>query len=250
MMLFAGLLGARKKRPLWRIGRAKVWMRGHLWLGALSLPMILFHAGFAARGPLTFVMTILLVVVVLSGIVGAMMQHYLPARIMAEVPLETIYEQLPVVREQLREEAGAIVGRLCARPEFALATASTYETGRVGVLEAGDEETVDLTEQERANLWHVFTTGIVPFLREPESKESPLANAIKARLYFEALRRQCPASVHEALNDLESICDEERQLTRQRRMYLILHSWLLVHVPLAVTLLVLGAIHAVVAIRY
>ena len=120
----------------------------------------------------------------------------------------------------------------------------------MGVLEAGDEETVDLTEQERANLWHVFTTGIVPFLREPESKESPLANAIKARLYFEALRRQCPASVHEALNDLESICDEERQLTRQRRMYLILHSWLLVHVPLAVTLLVLGAIHAVVAIRY
>src|SRR5580700_5035696 len=46
MMLFAGLLGARKKVPLWRVGRAKVWMRGHLWLGALSLPVILFHAGF------------------------------------------------------------------------------------------------------------------------------------------------------------------------------------------------------------
>ncbi len=46
MMLFAGLLGARKKVPLWRIGRAKVWMRGHLWLGVLSLPMILYHVGF------------------------------------------------------------------------------------------------------------------------------------------------------------------------------------------------------------
>src|SRR4051812_4253236 len=69
-MLFAGLLGAREKVPVWRIGRAKTWMKGHLWLGLLSLPMILFHGGFAARGPLTAVLMTLLVVVVLSGLVG------------------------------------------------------------------------------------------------------------------------------------------------------------------------------------
>src|SRR4051794_24695778 len=46
MMLFAGLLGARKKVPVWRIGKAQTWMRGHLWFGLLSLPFILFHAGF------------------------------------------------------------------------------------------------------------------------------------------------------------------------------------------------------------
>ena len=69
MMLFAGLLGARKKVPVWRIGRAQTWMRGHLWLGFLSFPMILFHAGFAARGPLTAVLMALMFIVVLSGIV-------------------------------------------------------------------------------------------------------------------------------------------------------------------------------------
>src|SRR3989442_4996622 len=53
MMLYAGLMGARKKRPLWRVGRAQTWMRGHLWMGALSLPIILLHAAFTARGPLT-----------------------------------------------------------------------------------------------------------------------------------------------------------------------------------------------------
>src|SRR6185437_280307 len=53
LMLYAGLLGARKKFPVWRIGRAQTWMRGHLWLGLLSFPLILFHAGFAWRGPLT-----------------------------------------------------------------------------------------------------------------------------------------------------------------------------------------------------
>jgi hypothetical protein len=30
----------------------------------------------------------------------------------------------------------------------------------------------------------------------------------------------------------------------------VLHGWLLVHVPVSITLLVLGGIHALVAIRY
>src|SRR5258708_26907310 len=45
LMLYAGLLGARKKVPTMRIGRAQTWMRGHLWLGTLSLVLILFHGG-------------------------------------------------------------------------------------------------------------------------------------------------------------------------------------------------------------
>ena len=49
-MLFAGLLAARKKVPVWRLGRAQAWLRGHLWLGLLSLPMIFFHAGFRFGG--------------------------------------------------------------------------------------------------------------------------------------------------------------------------------------------------------
>jgi hypothetical protein len=251
MMLFAGLMGARKKVPLWRIGRAKVWMRGHLWLGALSLPLTLFHAGFVARGPLTLVMTVLLVVVVLSGVTGAMLQHYLPGRIMADVPLETIYEQIPTVRKQLLAEASAIVESLCVEPELAALAASSLETGRVAVMDAAEEApSVDLTDQQRANLRTVYTNGILPFLLDPGSNASPLANFTKAGLYFEALRRQCPPSTHEAVGDLESVCAEERQLTRQRRMYLILHAWLLVHVPLSVTLLVLGGIHGLISIRY
>ena len=71
LMLYAGLLGARKKVPVWRIGRAQTWMRGHLWLGLLSFPLILFHGGFAWRGPLTGVLMLLLTLVILSGILGA-----------------------------------------------------------------------------------------------------------------------------------------------------------------------------------
>jgi hypothetical protein len=252
MMLYAGLMGARKKVPLWRIGRAAVWMRGHLWLGALSLPMILFHSAFYARGSLTFVLMVLLVIVFLSGVTGALLQHFLPRRILSDVPLETIYEQIPTVREQLREEASSIVDGLCRKPGPGAVTASPLQTGQaVSVAESEEEEEpIDLTESERINLRQAYNSGILPFLRDPESPESALGNAKHAAVFFEALRKQSPTSIHEFLSDLESICDEERQLTRQRRFYLLLHGWLLVHVPLSITLLALGGIHALVAIRY
>ena len=105
LMLFAGLLGARKRVPTWRIGRAQTWMRGHLWLGLLSLLLILYHAGFAFRGPLTLVMMLLFFIVIGSGILGAAIQHYVPSFMTARVPLETIYEEIPHVRAQLCDEA-------------------------------------------------------------------------------------------------------------------------------------------------
>src|SRR5579864_7577863 len=78
MMIYAGLLGARKRVPTWRIGRAQTWMRGHIWLGLLSLLLILFHSGFAFRGPLTLVMMLLFFIVIGSGVLGTAIQHYVP----------------------------------------------------------------------------------------------------------------------------------------------------------------------------
>src|SRR5437764_14569541 len=101
-MIFAALLGARKRVPTWRLGRAQTWMRGHLWLGLLALPMILFHGGFAWRGPLTFVLMILFFIVIASGILGAILQHYLPSLMTQQVPAETIHEDIPNVCKQLR----------------------------------------------------------------------------------------------------------------------------------------------------
>src|ERR1700682_3626939 len=112
-MLFAGLLGARKKVPIWRIGRAQTWMRGHIWLGLLSLLLILFHGGFAFRGALTLVLMLLFFIVIGSGVLGAMVQHYVPSLMIARVPMETIYEEIPHVRAQLRDEADQLAASIC-----------------------------------------------------------------------------------------------------------------------------------------
>src|ERR1700688_200168 len=104
-MLFAALLGARKRVPTWRIGRAQAWMRGHLWLGLLSLPVILFHGGFHFGGTLTSILLWLLIMTVVSGVFGAGLQHYVPRVMTADVKLETIYDEIGNVQKLLREEA-------------------------------------------------------------------------------------------------------------------------------------------------
>src|SRR5579862_9461110 len=107
-MIFAALLGARKKVPVWHVGRAQTWMRGHLWLGLLSLPMVVFHSGFRYGHGLTAVLMTLLIIVVASGVFGALLQHYMPRVMTREVTMETIYEEIGHVRAQLREEAEEI----------------------------------------------------------------------------------------------------------------------------------------------
>lgn len=211
MMLFAGLLGARKKVPVWRIGRASTWMRGHLWLGLLSLPMILFHGGFAFRGPLTGVLMVLLFIVILSGIAGAAIQHYVPGVLTSQVPLETIYEEIPHIRQQLRQEADELV-------ETAVQVEEEHE--------------------DKVRFRELYATRVRPYL------DAPAVGLV------EPLRALAPTAFRSVLDDLESICEEQRQLTRQRRLYHFLHAWLLVHVPLSIALLVLGGVHAVMALRY
>src|SRR5580704_15780130 len=112
-MIFAALLGARKRVPTWRLGRAKAWMRGHLWLGLLSLPIILFHGGFHFGGALTRVLMWLLIVTVVSGVYGAVLQNYLPRAMTKDVPLETIYGEIENVRLLLRQEADRAMEALC-----------------------------------------------------------------------------------------------------------------------------------------
>src|SRR5690349_7859262 len=78
LMLYAGALSLRRKVPTWRVGRGQTWMRGHLWLGLLMIPMILFHSGFRLGGGLTTLLLALTAVVVLSGILGVALQQVLP----------------------------------------------------------------------------------------------------------------------------------------------------------------------------
>jgi len=272
-MIFAALLGARKRAPTWRLGRAQAWMRGHLWLGLLSLPILLFHGGFHFGGTLTRVLMWLLIITVASGVFGAALQNYVPCMMTAGVPLETIYAEIGNVQKALREEADRAVESICGamglgreegegqraggftalRPIAATAvplrTSAAVSAGASSAV-AQVTETVLLGETESAPLKKFYLQEMRVFLERPEARGQRLGDADKAKLAFAGLKTLLPATAHAVLADLEGICDEARQLVRQERLHRWLHGWLLVHIPLSLTLMALGLIHAVVALKY
>jgi hypothetical protein len=240
-MIFAAALGARKRVPVYRIGRAQTWMRGHLWLGLVSLPVILFHSGFRFGHGLTAWLMALLVIVVVSGVFGAALQHYMPRVMTREVPMETIYEEIGHVRAQLLEEAEDLVTQATDSKKQE-ATSAEANSAEAGVAVAVTEEAAPLRifyEQE-----------LKPYLAKPGPSDSRLRDAAKARIAFAQLRTLLPPSLHTTVEDLEGICEEERQLTLQSQLHLWLHGWLLLHIPLSIVLILLGAVHAVMALRF
>ena len=272
-MIFAALLGARKRVSTWRLGRAQAWMRGHLWLGLLALPIILFHGGFHFGGTLTRVLMWLLILTVASGIFGAALQHYLPRVMTAEVPLETIYDEIDHVRLLLREEADRTVEAVCGN--LGLAKSPTEEHQRAGgftalrplaavvplrtsaavsagvsAAVAAEPENIRLSQDESAPLRIFYLNEMRLFLEHPRKHGHRLTQSNTARGTFAGLRTLLPDRAHGALADLEDICEEALQLARQEKLHRWLHGWLLVHLPLSLALILLGAVHAVMALRY
>jgi hypothetical protein len=262
-MAFVTLLALRKKFPIWRIGRTTTWMRGHLWLGALSLPLVLLHAGFLFGQGLSSWMMWLFVVVYASGVFGAWLQHTMPRRLLRDVPMETIYDQIGHVREQLLDEADTVVADACGKLEVAIAVPAVL-TGSAGppaaspaaapakagaaalatVMRAGTAGADDT-----APLRDFYVKEMRPFVQAPSRKHA-LADSVTAAGMFEKVRALAPASAAPAIADLESICEEERQLMRQERIHGLLHAWLIVHVPLSFALMVFAVVHIVMALRF
>jgi hypothetical protein len=273
-MIFAALLGARKRVPTWRIGRAQAWMRGHLWLGFLALPLIFFHGGFHFGGTLTRVLMWLLIITVFSGVFGATLQHYIPRVMTSDVPLETIYDEISHVRALLREEADRAVESLCgsvgldkasgkeglraggftalrtmAASAVPLRTSAAVSAGASAAVAAAPE-IILLTEEESAPLRRFYLEEMRPFLENPNQRGQRLGDAQKATTAFAGLHTLLPTTAKATLDDLADICDEARQLRRQARLHHWLHGWLLLHIPLSLALILLGAIHAVMALRF
>ena len=95
MMVFAGLLSARRQVPTWRIGSAQFWLKGHIWIGLLSVAFILFHAGFRWGGPVEIGLWLTTAVIILSGVIGLALQQVLPRLLTTRVPNETFIDQVP-----------------------------------------------------------------------------------------------------------------------------------------------------------
>jgi hypothetical protein len=239
-MIYAGLLSALRRVPSWWwIGSRKVWLRGHVWLGLLSFVFLLCHSNFRWGGVLEKVLWLTVGAVLLTGLVGLLLQQVLPRLMTTRVPCEAPYEQIPHLCQVMRRKADALMDSVCGpyNPH-----ANDIETTRAAVR---------LAEDGRAQLRAFYEQDVRPFLAAQVPRQSPLLNPLQAEGRFDKLQNlPGMGPVREQVGKLATLCEERRLLGEQERIHFWLHGWLILHVPLSVLVLVLGLAHVVTALYY
>ncbi len=240
LMVYAGMLSALRKVPRWTwLGARKTWLRGHIWLGLLSCVFLLCHSGFHLGGPLEFSLWIIYLLVLVTGIYGLFMQWLMPRMITVRVPCEAPYEQIPHICLVMRQKADDLVDAICgphdpgaAQPENTMGAVQFATSGKLQLRE-------------------FYERDVRPFLDPRVPREAPLLNPLIAESRFSKVRALPDlVDARDSIGELARLCEERRSLAIQTRLYFWLHSWLLVHIPLSVALLVLGVAHVVTALFY
>lgn len=255
-MVLAGLLAARKKVRTWRVGSAQAWMKMHIWLSLLAVPLILFHAGFHLGGPLSTWLMVLFGIVTLSGLFGLALQQFLPAAMTTRVPLETLQGQMDHVNEGLAvnayEAVAVVAGAMpeAAEEQKALADEAALQASRPGNWKrVSREDPAESPPPESEPVKRLYLDQVRPYLRRglPTASRgavsSTMPDVVGALL-------DAPEEWRPRIEKLGALCEESRQLEIQMRLHRWLHGWLFVHAPISFALFVLTAFHIYFALSY
>ena len=225
IFVFAALLGVRKKLPVLPVGNVRSWLRGHIWLTLLTIPLILLHSGFRLGGPMTTTLMVLYAIVMMSGIYGLILQNKLPTMMKESLPAEIVFEQIPKVRAQL-----------CAAAEKLQRSLKQQATS--GPIVVATE-----TSQEEM-LAGFIGQRLIPYLRAQRGKKHRLGDAREADEIFRLLKLRVDEVYRPRVDEMRRWCEERRLTDTQVRMQYWLHGWLFVHVPLSFLLLLMTVWHA------
>jgi hypothetical protein len=248
------------------VGTARHWMAAHIWLGLFAVPLVAMHAGFAFGGTLSWLLAWLFIVVIVSGVVGLVLQNVLPRMMTDAVPEETIYSQIDELGRQFAADAvrlaelyggPARTGRWADLErhdpkELAAAEGSVVAGAprRVGTMvPRARQPRVELPPSAHSpELHRALEEGLVEYLRTGQSTR--LATAQQIDWYFEDLERRVRPEARPAVEQIRLLCQRRRQLNVQRKFHFWLHSWLSIHLPLSVALIWLLVAHVIGALAY
>jgi hypothetical protein len=233
-MVYAGLFAGKKAAPKLPVGSAQTWLRGHIWIGFLSVPLILFHSGFRVGGLLEQWLLATFAIVILSGIYGLALQQVLPRLLTSVAPAQAIAAQVDVASAKLRQSIEIRLQKLCG---------ATF-------LEPLSPEKNEIKFSPERELARFYWEQLAGFLDSQASPQHPLANPTVATTRLSRLKDIMPEQFRSVVEELRSACDERRQLFSQSRIHGWLHGWLCFHVPFSLTLLVLGILHVVMSLYY
>lgn len=264
--LFEMLLWPRKLLRRMRLGRTKSWMKAHLWLGLLSLPLLLFHGGFnldPSRSPLAVILLWSVLLLVLSGIFGGILQTYIPKRMLEELPAETIAAQIPQVLRSYASEAGLLVSRTAGAEyepsgsdtrEGSIGFVTTEVLRKVGHVQGKVVQTLPEARPIAGTdrLIHFHQSIVQPFLQASrrDASRMELASSRRAAVLFQGVKADIPPEAHSVVDRLADLCEQRRQFDRQVGMDRWLHGWLIFHFALSMAMLMMLFAHVYIALKY
>ena len=240
-------------------------MSAHIWLGLLTVPLAIVHAGIPWGGSLASATMILLFLVVGSGIFGVLMQQWIPKKMTEAAPNETVYSQTKNVNDQFIVEADAFVSATCGTTVGSTDWTQLYPVDKAG--KDGVEFYVGASRTMANSLGTSLVTELpaapIPGAQMIQAayestirdylvsgKSAKLSDESGQALFFKELSEKVTPEAYDAVQKLKDWCLQRRQFVRQRYLHHWLHLWLAIHLPLSIALFVLVIWHAIAATMY
>lgn len=218
--------GIRKRAYRSRLGRMETWLQSHVYLGLFSIVVVVLHTGFRFQDRLALAAFAVLVLVVLTGLAGAILYTTIP-RLLTEVESDLG----PAAASERLNQIAASMARLSAGK-----SAAFQRIGRSLLAES---------KPGRLAGWRIVLAGKRRRAAAGGTAEGPGWQALLGRVERteqEDLRRLLVLSrQHKELH---------MRLIYQQRYRNLLDAWLWFHLPLSLALLVLVVAHAAAALYY
>jgi len=219
--------GVRKRQYHSRWGTMETWLQSHVYLGLLSVVVVLYHAGFRFQDKVAVAALVVLALVVLTGLFGAILYTTVP-RILTDV-------QGDASPEEISDEIQRFTRSMARLTE-----------GKSPTFRRIHERLVKELEPRPLSGWRVL-------FRSARLRTRGSGGGTGGDDWTELLRQVGS----EEQDDLRELLVRSRQakeqlqrLVAQQKYKNLLDVWLYTHIPLSLALVVLVAAHLVAVFYY
>ncbi len=217
------LLGVRRRLPFWRLGSVSMWTQIHIYSGLFAGGVYLLHVpAIIAGGRLEFALSLLFVIVTLSGMYGVYASRTLPKRLTA-IEGQHRFDLVDWHRGQISKAARSLLD--------------------------------DVKEQTAVRvLGGYYGKNLQPFFASRPSLAFVMAptNLRRKRLLtgLQQLDRYLESEGRETSGALAALVRRRDELDYQYALQLRLRMWVVVHSVLSLLLIAFAITHAVTAFRF
>jgi predicted membrane channel-forming protein YqfA (hemolysin III family) len=214
LILLLAFFGIRKRWYRSTFGTLEQWLQSHIYLGLLVLVVLIFHTGMRFNDKIAVATLILVIIVVASGVLGAILYVTVP-RLLTEVESNLTVEDMS---DQLNQLARAM---------------ARIASGRSAAFQRIHDELTKQTTPRGLAGWRL----LVSRGRRGKQEAADWARLIGL----------VPKEEQEDLRQMLVLSRQRKELllrlVYQQRYKNVLEAWLYVHVPFTIALLVMAVVH-------